>query len=67
MENNGYVSRNYLREYYSKIKYDMENCLQVLDDSLPDKIDNEDVKRCFNNIENSSEAILNELNHAMKD
>lgn len=56
-----YVSRKYLREKYKKLKSDMENVLQVLDEDLSDSIDNEDVKRVFYTIEDSSQSIIDEL------
>lgn len=62
----GYVSRRYLREKYNKLKTDMEIFLKVLDEDSKDSIDNEDVKKVFYTIEDSSQSIINELLKGMK-
>lgn len=62
----GYVSRKYLREKYTKLKNDMENVLQILDEDLSDSVDNDDVKRVFYTVEDSSQSIINELLKGMK-
>lgn len=62
----GYVSRKYLREKYTKLKSDMENVLQILDEDLSDSVDNDDVKRVFYTVEDSSQSIISELLKGMK-
>ena len=60
----GYISRNYIKEKYLKLKYDMENFLCVLDDDLPDKIDEENALKAINNVKDNYQSIIEELNKA---
>lgn len=62
----GYVSREYLKEKYLKVKYDLEIYLDILNDDLYDQIPDDKVKRVRNNIKNSFNAIIGELEHAGK-
>lgn len=62
-----YVSRKYLREKYQKLKYDMENTLNVLDEEAEDKINEEDVRRTYSNIKDSLLSILDELSYVNED
>lgn len=60
-----YISKKYLREKYNKLKWDMENCLNVLDeDPKNDKVPNEDALKTLPNIKETSEAIIRELSRA---
>ena len=53
--------RRYLRENYNRLKYDMEKFLNVLNDEIEDKIDKNEVLKVYPNIQESSQAIIEEL------
>lgn len=57
------ASRKYIREKYKRLKYDMENTLNILDENAEDKISEEDVRRTYLNIRESALSILDELSH----
>lgn len=56
----GYVSRRYLNEKFSNLNEVMKS-LEIDNDSIEDKIDNELVERDRFAIRNYCEAILNEF------
>lgn len=56
-----YVSRKYLKEKYNALKHDMENVLQVLDESQDDSIDEADIKRVAANIKDKCDSISREF------
>ena len=56
----GYVSRRYLREKWSSVKWDIEKVLKVDDASIGDEISKEDIERCYE-LQDNLQAILNEL------
>lgn len=62
-----YISRNYLREKYKALKWDMENVLRVLSETQEDSVDAEDVLKTLPNIRDKMESIIIELEKAKKD
>ena len=55
-----YVSRRYLNEKFSNLK-DVMKSLEIDDESIDDKVDNELVERDRFAVRNYCEAILNEF------
>jgi hypothetical protein len=56
-----YISRSYLSQKWSSVKWGMENVLRITDETAPDKVDPDDVSRCIRNITDKWTAIRNEL------
>ena len=56
-----YISRSYLSQKWNSVKWDMEGALRITDETAPDKVDPDDVRRCICNITDKWNAIWNEL------
>lgn len=55
-----YISKRYLREKWEKLKWDMERTLNIYD-TQSDRVDNDRVKDCKEDIKLMCKSILTEL------
>lgn len=57
----GFVSRKYIREKWNSAKRDIEGYLSIHDENISDKIPEDEVKACIDNIQYQFKNILDEL------